>query len=82
MVWQWRARLAAFERSGPRAADFCRREWIAKASFYKRRQRLRDGSDMPRVVELQLSLSVIVRLSPHFDEATLQRVVKLLHERR
>lgn len=52
---EWRERLKRFRKAGLSAAEFCRRERIAQASFYHWRRRLAAETvqaSRPRFVEL------------------------------
>jgi transposase-like protein len=46
----WRERLARFERGDLTVTDFCRREGVSNASFYRWRKRLGQRSRQARVV--------------------------------
>ena len=92
---EWRQRIRAFEGSGQRASEFCRRAGVSTTTFYKWRRRLakeRGGGfaldfveverQEPSVgVELVTTRGMVVRLQPQFDEATLARVLDVLESR-
>ncbi len=93
----WERRLRAWERSGLTIEKFCESEGISKTTFYKWRRLVREEAeatqpaavefieisrhDEPPGVEL-VTLFGAVRLRPDFDEATLERLLNVLDNRR
>ena len=86
--------MQAFERSGLTVTQFCERERVSTATFYKWRERLGALATPARVEFLEVGggggagavevivAGIVVRVRGEFDEATLRRVLEVLAARR
>jgi hypothetical protein len=87
--------MQAFERSGLTVTQFCGKERVSSATFYKWRERLGGEPSRPRVeffevggggdggtVEVLVAAGVVVRVRGDFDPAALNRVLDVLAARR
>jgi len=89
----WRARIAAQERSGISVKQFCREQGLTEQSFYYWRKRLQTPAPMrfalveaePRrgtadqaALELVLTTGERLRISPGVDSAALRHVLEAL----
>jgi hypothetical protein len=90
----WRRRMQAFDGSGLSVTQFCDRERVSTATFYKWRERLAArkprtgvefvevGASDRAVVEIVVNDAMVVRVRGDFDAAALNRVLDVVAARR